>query len=89
MSKQSSAAEEKAKNEALRQELDMLKAKYDEQIALNLTQTQTLADRETLIQERAPKYGKCQSNSSEPLSKSPRSRRNRREYPYIGISRPQ
>jgi hypothetical protein len=30
MSKQSSAAEEKAKNEALRQELDMLKAKYDE-----------------------------------------------------------
>ena len=52
MSKQSSAAEEKAKNEALRQELDMLKAKYDEQVALNLTQTQSLADRETfLIQE--------------------------------------
>ena len=51
MSKQSSAAEEKAKNEALRQELDTLKAKYDEQIALNLTQTQSLADRETLIQE--------------------------------------
>ena len=55
MSKQSSAAEKKAKNEALRQalrqELDMLKTKYDEQIALNLTQTQSLADRETLIQE--------------------------------------
>ena len=51
MSKQASAAEEKARNEALRQEYELLKTKYDEQVALNLTQTQTLADKDTIIQD--------------------------------------
>ena len=51
MSKQASAAEEKARNEALRQEYELLKTRYDEQVALNLTQTQTLADKDTIIQD--------------------------------------
>ena len=51
MSKQASAAQEKARNEALRQEYELLKTEYDEQVALNLTQTETLADKETEIQD--------------------------------------
>ena len=45
-------AKEKARNETLRQEYEMLKTKYDEQVALNLTQKEPfLADKNTEIQE--------------------------------------
>ena len=76
MSKQAFAAEEKARNEALRQEYELLKTKYDEQVALNLTQTETLADKDTEIQDL-----KNTANANPtPQNLSARSRRHRRNY---------